>query len=288
MKKLTYLGFDSNQNPLILTNIFPEMNLEILVFSFCGIKTLEEDVFKNLQKLRILLLEGNNLTVIPGTLKYLPNLYQIELGHNLISEIEKNVFLPNPKLSVIVLNNNPKLKFIGDCSFCGLPVLEWVRLSSCHQLSYIHENAFGVISTGKAPNFELFAINECNISVLSENLLDWKNMETLDIGGNPFACNCSMAWLFVDLLSDSSIYDKKIKRRYQGHKYILGCFPPLDTAHKHFFKPLNISEILEPCKNIYSSKAPFWWIFIIAFGFISTIGIYVYHRQLNSIAPNSS
>uniref|UniRef100_A0AC34F0G9 LRRCT domain-containing protein n=1 Tax=Panagrolaimus sp. ES5 TaxID=591445 RepID=A0AC34F0G9_9BILA len=218
MIKLESFFIQSNPNLKEFTDIFPEMMLQVIDLSFCGIKFLQENVFKNLN--------------------------------------------------------------IDDCAFCGLPNLEWISLYSCHQLSFIHENAFGSISSGIAQSVERFEINECNITVLPENLLDWKNVKEINIGGNPFACNCSMAWLFNDLhLEAGSILDKKIKRRYRGHKYILGCFPPLDTTHKHFLKPLNISELLEPCKQINSASSNLFWLLFFAFGFILGAIFYVLYNH---------
>ena len=104
---------------------------------------------------------------------------------------------------------------IGDCAFCGLEKLKKVDLQYNHILSSIHENAFGAISNAIAPPVEYFSIWNCNISILPEKLLNWKHMNTMVIGLNPYACNCSMAWLIEDLQSSTSLYKKKIKNAYQ-------------------------------------------------------------------------
>uniref|UniRef100_A0AC34G1S3 Uncharacterized protein n=1 Tax=Panagrolaimus sp. ES5 TaxID=591445 RepID=A0AC34G1S3_9BILA len=224
--------------------------LKDLDLSFCDLSDLDDEVFVNLQSLETLKLSRNKFTSIPRAINQLSNLRTFEFGGSSIRTITANTFDSNTKLEYFVAPLSAKLERIEDCAFCNLPKLKTVNFWLSTKLSFIHENAFGAISDGTPPKILV---------------------QVLAIGNNPYACNCSMAWLFKDLLSEKSIFEKRLISGYDvfrqnkhHHKYTLGCLGPPPTSPNHTH-PLSVTEIFEPCKLTSSS-----------------IGVYANRTKLNA------
>uniref|UniRef100_A0A914Z1Y7 Uncharacterized protein n=1 Tax=Panagrolaimus superbus TaxID=310955 RepID=A0A914Z1Y7_9BILA len=182
------------------------------------------------------------------------------------------------------------LKSIEDCTFCNNPNLKAIDFGMSKELSFLHENAFGAISNGVIPEIEEFDVEGSNISILHENLLNWKNVKMLAITDTTFACNCSMAWLFNDLLSNNSIYESKLialsHSRHLKHRF--GCLgpPPTTSNHTH---PYTIVEIFASCK--ISTSINYFWYFLVFIAFICvllSIGIYVNRPRLENFYTQMS
>uniref|UniRef100_A0A914XW39 LRRCT domain-containing protein n=1 Tax=Panagrolaimus superbus TaxID=310955 RepID=A0A914XW39_9BILA len=248
----------------------------MLDLSECGLNNLNENIFENLSQLETLYLNVNAFTSIPIAIHFLPNLKILMLGINDFRTLKKNSFESNVQLERLSFVGCQKLQTIEDCAFCHLPNLKSARFYFNPILSYIHENAFGAISDGNVPEIKEFNIEYCNISVLPENLFDWKKVEKLQIGHNPFACNCSMAWLFNDLLSNNSIFEEKLGSSsimFYNHKYNLGCLGTQKwSANRTDSKA--ITEMFAVC-NTTSTSNHFFCIIIAFIGVIlAAFGIY--------------
>uniref|UniRef100_A0A914PFI7 Uncharacterized protein n=1 Tax=Panagrolaimus davidi TaxID=227884 RepID=A0A914PFI7_9BILA len=261
--------------------------LKVLDLSYCDLTNIDDQIFVNLQNLETLKLTRNKFSSIPSAIGQLSNLKTFEFGGSLIQTITKNSFEGNSKLEYFIAPLSTKLESINDCAFCNLPNLKTVNFWLSTKLSFIHENAFGAISDGYPPKVIVFSIESCNVTILPEKLLNWKKVQLLAIGNNPYACNCSMAWLFKDLLSDNSIYEKRLISGYDvfretkhHHKYTLGCLgsPPTSPNHTH---PYSVIEIFKPCK-LASSSNFFWYFFmgILFIAFIVSIGIFANRSKL--------
>uniref|UniRef100_A0AC35FV31 Uncharacterized protein n=1 Tax=Panagrolaimus sp. PS1159 TaxID=55785 RepID=A0AC35FV31_9BILA len=230
-----------------LNGKFPKSlsKLKILNLEFCNLTFLADDTFENLKSLEELNMPYNRFTSIPSAIKVLTNIKTFDFSRNKLKKLKQNDFSSNINLEILYFVHNFELEMVENCAFCSLKNLRKIYFSENNKLSYINENAFGAVSIGYSPKLEAFNIVNCNISVLHENLLDWKNVGELYLNGNPFACNCSMAWLFNDLMSDNSIYEKKLSHWYvkeHHHKFYLGCLGPPPTTPNHTF-PYTIVEI---------------------------------------------
>uniref|UniRef100_A0A914XYK7 Uncharacterized protein n=1 Tax=Panagrolaimus superbus TaxID=310955 RepID=A0A914XYK7_9BILA len=220
--------------------IFPKSlsNLTTLILHSCNILTLNENVFVNLRSLRYLYLTDNFLSTFPKALNAVSgSLEYLNLGHNPNITILKNdgfkIFKNLTSLDAYSTN----LERIEDCAFCNFPNLKEVDLSESKKLSYIHENAFGAISNEKPIQIGTFLIGSCNISSLSEKLLDWKNVSIIDILYNPITCNCSMAWLINDFNATTPMYVNKLRTfEWRPYKAELRCTNPPELKGEHLYK----------------------------------------------------
>ena len=199
---LNKLVLDGNVGITITKNTFPTAlsNLEILSLDGCNISKLDDNVFENLLSLKELSLRNNPITEIPKAINAIPHLSALDLTGTEISEVRTDQITSDHNLTLIRLSKMPFLYAIYECAFCGLPNLETVDLSNNSQLYNIDENAFGAITKEKdskypVANLKEFDISFCNFSVLPEKVFDWTKIETLKIHGNPFNCNCDLAWL---------------------------------------------------------------------------------------------
>jgi Leucine-rich repeat (LRR) protein len=207
LKNLTELVLDGNIGLKLSKDIFPAAlsNLEILSLDRCNIslEDLEDDVFQNLKSLKTLSLRNNPITAIPKAINAIPNLEALDLSGTEITEFNTDKITSDHNLTEIRVTNTKFLYTISECAFCGLPNLKIVNLSNNTQLYNINENAFGAIENKKDSKYVVatlkeFDINNCNFSVLPEKLFDWTKIEKLNIYGNPFKCDCDLAWLVND------------------------------------------------------------------------------------------
>ena len=220
--------------------------------------------FRNLRELR---LESNPLTSIPKAIQLLSKLSILYLGNTGITTLENDETFGHPSLKKLVFWFG-NLTTVGDCAFCGYPNLTNVILYSQDRLSSIHENAFGRIQSNpdlKPPKIESFSIHCCNISILPKNLLDWDNLKELYLIGNPFMCNCSMAWLIDDLAAPKQ--NSSLTRSILFHHADFGegrdrlkCFGP--TKFKNKLLTDVGGQICENPTSASSSEGAntyFWW-----------------------------
>ncbi|VDK21506.1 unnamed protein product, partial [Anisakis simplex] len=66
-----------------------------------------------------------------------------------------------------------------------MPDLERLNLSRCPKLHHIDENAFDSLLNLKSLDLSL-----CEIRRLSPVLIDWSRLQSLDLSGNPWHCDC--------------------------------------------------------------------------------------------------
>uniref|UniRef100_A0A914QP42 LRRCT domain-containing protein n=1 Tax=Panagrolaimus davidi TaxID=227884 RepID=A0A914QP42_9BILA len=207
LKNLTKLVLDGNIGLKLSKDIFPAAlsNLEILSLDRCNIslEDLNDDVFQNLKNLKTLSLRNNPITAIPKAINAIPNLEALDLSGTEITEFNTDKITSDHNLTEIRVTNAKFLYTISECAFCGLPNLKIVDLSNNTQLYNINENAFGAIENKKDSKYVIatlkeFDINNCNFSALPEKLLDWTKIEKLNVYGNPFKCDCDLAWLVND------------------------------------------------------------------------------------------
>uniref|UniRef100_A0A914Y3W9 Uncharacterized protein n=1 Tax=Panagrolaimus superbus TaxID=310955 RepID=A0A914Y3W9_9BILA len=212
LTKLTSLNLHENSRINLISKInginvtiFPEAlsNLKTLDLRLCNIKTLDDNIFINLRSLESLDISHNPLKTIPKAIKSLSNIRYLNLGS---SEIVS----------------------INDCDFCNLPNLKTLLFTYSFYLTNINENAFGALNNASTvPQLNEFSIQSCNVSVLPEKLLNWKNLSKIDIKHNPITCNCSMAWLINDYNATTPmIVDKMIDYRNNSYKNDLYCSSP--------------------------------------------------------------
>eukprot|EP00066_Takifugu_rubripes_P007907 XP_003973745.2 PREDICTED: lumican-like [Takifugu rubripes] len=140
--QMCYL-FANHNNLESVPNTLPA-GLQELRLAHNRVSSISPGAFRNMSKLRLLLLQGNRLqTITGGDLKGLLSLTLLELSGNLLSSVPTH--LP-PSIQQLYLSDN-SLSQLSDDSFSGLSGLKYLRLSRCGlQSSGLHPQVFNLSS----------------------------------------------------------------------------------------------------------------------------------------------
>uniref|UniRef100_A0A3Q2CTJ7 Toll-like receptor 13 n=1 Tax=Cyprinodon variegatus TaxID=28743 RepID=A0A3Q2CTJ7_CYPVA len=117
-------------NLRIITSDFlkPCVHVTELDLSENHIKTINENAFKSMEKLTVLRLSQNKLSVVPSAIQTLQNLSELDLSNNLIGTVNCHDFSNQTKLKELNLKNNSIT--LKDCVFKDLVRLQVLRLQS--------------------------------------------------------------------------------------------------------------------------------------------------------------
>lgn len=219
---LTVLNVHNNTIEKLLKNsLYGLKNLIELDLSSNQIKSIDRNAFDSLEALKWLNLCANNLTALPTTLfhrlakltylnlsrnkfKVLPNglfANQFALEHLIIDEtplqklnnwvsrksdeVRKDVL---KRLRVISLRKNPHLREIDAITFRSLPAVEYLYLSENSLVLLPHE-------IGELTELKLLDIRKNDLISIPRQLNTLQNLDTINMLGNNFECDCQMVWL---------------------------------------------------------------------------------------------
>ena len=112
-----------------------------------------------------------------------PRLQKLDLQNNDIEHVEEDAFRGLERLRVLDMSRN-KLEFVSSATFAGLTALERLKLS---------ENRIQTLESGA---FD-----------------DLRKLERLEISGNPFMCDCNLAWFLRWLEARESMLSNALKTR---------------------------------------------------------------------------
>ncbi|CAB3399536.1 unnamed protein product [Caenorhabditis bovis] len=200
LKNLKKLIIDGNPIREWSKEVFEGLeNLEELSMDDCNIKELPGDVFSNLPKLRGISLRLNPFEEIPKAIVKTTQLKEIDLSETNLVEIRENSFVHHPNLEELYLEEMKFLSVVRDCAFCGLSMLKTLYLNDNAKLFEINPNAFGL--EGAEPGYKATALEElqihnCNLTNISEVMVDFDHLKKLTAGGNPWTCDCFNSFLF--------------------------------------------------------------------------------------------
>lgn len=138
-------------------------------------------------------LNNNEITTIEatGVFKTLTHLKKINLSNNKISEIEDGAFEGSSSVNELHLTAN-QLDSVHSGMFRGLDGLRMMMLRN-NRISCIHNNSF----TG-LHNVRLLSLYDNTLTSIAPGAFDTlQSLSTLNLLGNPFNCNCQLAWLSV-------------------------------------------------------------------------------------------
>uniref|UniRef100_A0A8C8VEF8 Slit homolog 1 protein n=1 Tax=Pelusios castaneus TaxID=367368 RepID=A0A8C8VEF8_9SAUR len=136
-------------------------------------------------------LNNNEISVLEATglFKKLPHLKKINLSNNKLTEIEDGAFEGAASVSELHLTVN-QLESVRSGMFRGLAGLRTLMLRN-NRISCIHNDSF----TGLR-NVRLLSLYDNQISTIAPGAFDTlQSLSTLNLLGNPFNCNCQLAWL---------------------------------------------------------------------------------------------
>ncbi|XP_028036954.1 immunoglobulin domain and leucine-rich repeat-containing protein 2-like [Bombyx mandarina] len=169
LKELETLDLSNNKLDYIPKSFFDNFELlRELNLSYNPFQNISQDAFKNLKKLLWLNMSGNRLRLLPPVLfQYNENLQSLYLDHTELTVIQNTNFKNLNNLKRLYIRNNSYLREIETYVFQDTLNLTHLNISS----------------------------NALTFLPLSLSMLD--QLRELWIGGNPWACDCRMAW-FVD------------------------------------------------------------------------------------------
>lgn len=267
MNLLHHLDLSSNQLVVVPANVFaPLVTLETLKLSMNDgfgrmmgkdvVNSSLTDLYLHLgvtPNLRSLEMERCNLTKI--NLLHGAGLENVNLGFNAFEDLTR-LELPS-HIKMLEISGNPVRKFtahslshfylleelimedmpylgqLDEYSLYGLPQLRRLSLEGSKNLSLFHHFAFGMNVIVNETDIELRVLNlrGCNLRNLNFALVNiFENLKELHLEGNPFTCDCEVAW----------IKDLKMETNLQ-------CRKPDEYAGKHLHelkeKQLNCSRM---------------------------------------------
>lgn len=181
-----YLGSNYLEN----VRLPPLADLRVLGLEGNLITQLEDDAFSGLDVLQALNLALNNLSAVPTeALARLPTLEVLDLSENQIDAIEPLAFRSLFSLRRLELSKLRRLSRLHARSFVDNTRLETLSLD--HSGLYMVPR--GLLRGN--PALRVLSVAYGRFDTLPADAFPLDQLRHLSLGGNPWSCNCSLAWL---------------------------------------------------------------------------------------------
>lgn len=183
--------------------------LEKLDVHGLDLQKLPRDIFLETSYIKTLILSGNQLEEVPSlALSRLKFISVLDLSDNLIVEVNAADFDNMESLEELYLNTLNHLMYIHDGAFHSLKHMKIFSCSFNPKLDSIHPGAFRGIATVPLPhsnytghihqstwNLQEVILRQNALSSLVEELLPWEKIRYIDLGENPWNCDCRLKWM---------------------------------------------------------------------------------------------
>ena len=135
------------------------------------------------------------------------NTVHLDLARYGLDEITADMFAATPRLQKLDLQNNDIEHVEGD-AFRGLGRLRVLDMSR-NRLEFVSSDTFAGLAA-----LERLKLNENQIQTLESGAFDHlQRLEKLEISGNPFACDCNLAWFLRWLEARGDVLSNAVKTR---------------------------------------------------------------------------
>jgi Leucine-rich repeat (LRR) protein len=214
LKLLRLIDLSYNTIALIPDDFFlPNTNLISLLMQGNNLASLSSKSFAGLSNLRTLDLSNNTLHNLPRNLfSGLKTLKYLNLGKNLLHELSSNTLYGLNNLGWLNLSHNPlhclPTKLLSPCSNLDTLIIANTQLEELLDTDlqglanlntlivnnnvYLREiNDYTLVH---CPNLNHIDFSGNNLTKLPQSLSTLANVRELNLGSNPWACDCRMLW----------------------------------------------------------------------------------------------
>uniref|UniRef100_A0AC34FY40 LRRCT domain-containing protein n=1 Tax=Panagrolaimus sp. ES5 TaxID=591445 RepID=A0AC34FY40_9BILA len=196
---LAYMSLKINKIKMLPRLIFTEQKkLVKLDLGRNSIESIEEGAFSGLHSLKSLDLSSNRLSDISSrNWPYLSELEILDLTKNNFATIYAGFFEGLGSLRSLMLSGNEDLQRIELNAFAGLYKLDFMEARDCPHLNFIDEFAFEHPNQLKSVDFANSALTNLPI-----NLINWRQLDSLELSGNPWKCDCELLRFLPETLKN--------------------------------------------------------------------------------------
>ncbi|CAL8340767.1 unnamed protein product [Boreogadus saida] len=209
--------------------------VERINLGFNSINRLTDRSLSGLGRLELLMVHGNDLHSLPdGAFKDLTSLQMLKLSYNKLTELRRPALHGLWSLARLHLDHN-HLTHLHPDSFQGLTSLRVLQLEG-NRLRRLHPHTFSTFSLlGHFPISTLrhLYLAENNLTELATATLGGApQLETLQLQGNPWRCDCGMHWIREWTRNSPGVLKCKKDKEYPGGELCPMCSSPLHLQGK--------------------------------------------------------
>ena len=191
---LAELRLGGNSLRVITDSSFPSLpSLVLLSLSGNVIEKIHDRGFTRVSKVSRLDLHDNALYQVPTpALQAFSSLHSLSLGQNKFTVIQAGALRGLNKLKNLEIQGCPDLVEVDEDALADCLDLETLRISSNRRLSHLHPSPLG-----GAPHPSLRSLDLSNnaLTKVSPSLAPWMDLNSLDLSGNPWTCDCDNSHL---------------------------------------------------------------------------------------------
>jgi hypothetical protein len=170
-----------------------QRNLSSLLLNNMSLEKIPDGLFNEAGHLRYLSLADNPLKIIyilPASLE------SLNLSGTDVKALLPGDFISYPKLRKLQLDRLIHLRSVEENAFEGLTSLEILTMENCIRLHEFDEFAFGGPNSPPVP-LKRLSLARSGLHTLSRKTISplEPTLESLDLQGNPWHCDCNLLWI---------------------------------------------------------------------------------------------